>query len=65
MFDTEALKKGIEDIEKNIEVFETAIKKERAQIKEYRSMIDSLERKKLEQAEVQTNVIVEVVRNGN
>jgi len=65
MFNTGALKKGIEDIEKNILIFEETIKEERARITEYRSMIDDLERKKLEQAEAQANVIVEVVRDGD
>jgi len=65
MYNTDALKKGIEDIEKNIEVFEVAIKKERAQINVYRSMIDDLDRKKLEKAEAIKNIKVEVVRDGD
>lgn len=49
MFSTEALKKGIEDIKKNIKVFEAQIVKERERIEEYLGMIDVLKKKETEQ----------------
>jgi chaperonin cofactor prefoldin len=49
MYSTEALERGIEDIEKNIKVFETQINKERQRIEEYRGMIKVLEDKETEE----------------
>jgi chaperonin cofactor prefoldin len=49
MYSTEALERGIEDIEKNIKVFETQIDKERQRIEEYRGMIKVLEDKETEE----------------
>jgi len=69
MYNTESLKKGIEDIEKNIEVFEVAIKKERVKIKEYRTMIETLKDKEHEAVLIEKfkkeNITVEVVRDGD
>jgi len=69
MYNTEALKKGIEDIEKNIVVFEKAITEERTKIKAYRSMIETLKDKEHEAALVEKfkkeNITMEVVRNGD
>lgn len=48
MYSTEALERGIKDIEKNIKVFETQIGKERERIENYREMIKELEAKKTE-----------------
>ena len=48
MFSTEALERGIIDIEKNIKVFEAQIGKERQRIEDYRGMIKALEDKDTE-----------------
>jgi hypothetical protein len=48
MYSTEALERGIVDIEKNIKVFEVQIGKERQRIEEYRGMIKTLEQKAVE-----------------
>ncbi len=45
-YDITALQRGIEACKKNILIFDGAIEKERATIKEYYEMIDILERKK-------------------
>ena len=45
MFSTESLKRGIVQAERNIEIFEKAIDNERATIREYRGMIEDIERK--------------------
>jgi hypothetical protein len=50
MFSTEALERGIKDIEKNIKVFEDQIAKERQRIVEYQDMIKMLNHKKEEAA---------------
>jgi hypothetical protein len=62
MFSKEALEKGIEDIKKNILIFEDTIDKERQRIKEYRDMIDVIERKERE-----SNIIrnIEINPNGD
>ena len=49
MYSTEALERGIKDIEKNIKVFETQIGKERQRIEDYRGMIKALEQKVTEE----------------
>ena len=49
MYSTEALERGILDIEKNIKVFEDQIEKERVRITEYRVMIGQLEQKQLQE----------------
>lgn len=45
MYSIEALERGIEDIKKNIKVFEETIVKERNRIDEYYKMIDILKEK--------------------
>jgi len=47
-YSIESLEAGIESAKKNIEVFEEAIEKERSTIKEYRFMIETVERKEKE-----------------
>jgi len=47
-YSMESLERGIEACKKNIKTFEDAIDKERNTIKEYRFMIDTIERKKRE-----------------
>jgi hypothetical protein len=65
-FSVESLDNGIEASKKNILVFEDAIDKERNTIKEYREMIDIIERKKRE-AKIRKEMSsqVEVVRDGD
>jgi prefoldin subunit 5 len=41
-FSVESLENGIESCKKNIRVFEDAIEKERATIKEYREMMETI-----------------------
>jgi hypothetical protein len=65
-FSVESLDNGIEASKKNILVFEDAIDKERNTIKEYREMIDTIERKKRE-AKIREEMSsrVEVVRDSD
>ncbi len=56
-----SLERGIESCQKNICTFEEAIDKERATIKEYRFMIDTIERKRRE-AENPRKIVVKVDR---
>lgn len=58
MYSTESLERGIEDIKKNIKVFEEAIAKERARIDEYYGMIDALKLKQREEELGQAGVII-------
>lgn len=44
-YSVESLTRGIEQCRKNIKIFEDAIDKERDTMKEYRDMIDYIERK--------------------
>jgi len=65
-FSVESLENGIESCKKNIQTFEDAIDKERNTIKEYREMIDTVERKERE-AKIRKEMSsqVEVVRDGD
>jgi prefoldin subunit 5 len=65
-FSVKSLENGIESSKKNIRVFEDAIDKERNTIKEYREMIDTIERKKRE-AKIREEMSsqIEVVRDGD
>lgn len=48
MFSVESLERAIEQAKKNIKVFEAAIDREYAQIKEWRYMIEQIDRKNSE-----------------
>lgn len=63
MFNVEALERGIEKIKKNILVLEDAIDKERSRIKEYRGMIETIERK--EKEKVLASQSIKIVRGDN
>ncbi|RLI90910.1 MAG: hypothetical protein DRO89_05005 [Candidatus Altiarchaeales archaeon] len=56
-YSTAALKRGVENAKKNIVIFEEAIEKEKKNIKEYRYMIKTLNRKKREMEK--SKIIVE------
>ena len=60
MYEIEGLKEGIEQEKKNIAIFEEAIDKANATIKDYRRMILVLERKEQEQKLAQSRVEFEV-----
>lgn len=64
MFDPKALEAGIEKCKVNIAIFEEAIEKERATIKEYRQMADDIERKEREAAIAASRVHIEVDCGG-
>ena len=64
-YSIESLENGIESCKKNIQTFEDAIDKERVTIKEYRVMIDAVERKQREakvREDIQKNLVIEVDR---
>jgi len=68
MYSVESLEKGIEKAKENIKIFEDAIDKERNMIKEYRSMIDTIERKKREASKrklIEEQIRLEGERNGD
>ena len=62
MYSIEGLENGIAGCRKNIEVLEIAIEKERQTIKDYRLMIDDLERASSLKAEAEAGINIEVVR---
>jgi len=62
MYSIEGLENGIVGCRKNIEVLEAAIEAERTTIKEYRIMIDDIERASSLKAEAEANINIEVVR---
>ena len=67
-FSVESLTNGIEACKKNIKTFEDAIEKERATIREYHDMIDTVVRKEREarrEKEILAQMQVEVVRDGD
>lgn len=61
-YSIESLENGIIKSRENIKMYEDLIDHERNQIKEYRLMIDALERAEREKAEALANVRIEVVR---
>jgi prefoldin subunit 5 len=63
-FSVESLDRGIESCKKNIKTFEDAIDKERNTIKDYRHMIETIERKERE-AKIREEMSshIEVVRD--
>ncbi len=61
-YSIESLENGIIKSRENIKMYEDLIDHERNQIKEYRLMIDSLERAEREKAEALANVRIDVVR---
>jgi len=61
MYSIDGLERGIAQSRKNIRTFEDAIDKERATIKEYLGMIETLERKDKEIQDAKNNVKVEIV----
>jgi len=63
MYQKEGLTDGIARCKINIKSLEEAIKKERSTIKEYRIMIDDIERAEQAKKEAEANVTVEVVRD--
>lgn len=65
MYSVEGLEEGIRNARRNIEVLETAIERERQTIKEYRIMIDDLERAAQLKAAAEQNVSVEVVDDSS
>ena len=62
-YSVDSLLRGIESAKDNIKTFEEAIEKERQTIKEYRFMIDTVERKERE-AKVRDEILknIEVIR---
>ncbi len=65
-FSVESLERGIESCKKNIQTFEDAIDKERNTIKEYRDMMETIERKERE-AKIREEMSshIEVVRDDD
>lgn len=64
-YSIESLENGIESCKNNIQTFEDAIDKERNTIKEYRVMIEVVERKQREASvreDIQKNLVIEVDR---
>jgi hypothetical protein len=62
-FSVESLDNGIESCKKNILIFEEAIEKERATIKEYRGMIETIgEQERMAKMREKMAANVEVVR---
>lgn len=61
-YSIESLENGIIKSRENIKMYEDLIDHERNQIKEYRLMIDALERAEREKAEALANVRIDVVR---
>jgi len=63
-YSTESLENGIESCKKNIQTFEDAIDKERNTIKEYRDMIETVQRKEREEkVREEMSSRIEVVRD--
>jgi len=62
MFSIEALEKGILKKEENILLFEETIKKERAEIAEYRQMIKDAQRKEEEREMIKNGLEIEAVK---
>jgi hypothetical protein len=61
-YSIESLENGIIKSRENIKMYEDLIDHERNQIKEYRLMIDALERAEREKAEALANVRIDVLR---
>jgi hypothetical protein len=64
-YSVEGLENGIERCRHNITVLEDAIDKERQTIKEYRIMMDDIERAERLKAEAEEGITVEVVRDDS
>ena len=67
-FSAESLENGIQGCNKNIKTFEDAIDKERNTIREYRVMIEVIERKEIQRKKMESikaNLKVEVVRDDD
>ncbi len=67
-YSVESLENGILACNKNIKIFEDAIEKERNTIKEYRIMMDTVqknERQAKMREEMTANIQVEVIRDGD
>jgi hypothetical protein len=62
MYSVEALERGIVEARKNIEILEGTIEELRQQIKDYRIMIDQLERAQRLKDEAEQGVHIEVER---
>ena len=64
MYSIDGLERGIEDIKKNIKIFEETIEKERQRINEYYDMIEILKQKQIE-ADIKEKLEKEVFVDGN
>lgn len=60
MYDPDALERGIAKCRVNIQTFEDAIERERQTMKDYREMIDSIERREREVERAKSLVHIEV-----
>ena len=59
-YSVESLENGIQKCKKNIEIFEEAIEKERATMKQFRSMIDQMEEVETKKKELLKNIEIEI-----
>lgn len=60
MYDKNGLEEGVRNCKRNIKVLEKAIEDERNTVKEYRLMIESIERAERKQQEAADGVHIEV-----
>lgn len=65
MFSIEGLEEGIVNAKRNIKVLEEAIDRERNTIKEYRIMMDDIEEADRLKQEAESNVHIEVIKDGD
>jgi len=65
MYSIEGLKRGIENCQKNIQIFKDAIRQEEQKIKQYQFYMQEILRKEKEQKEMTKHIIVEVSEDGN
>ena len=65
MYSIDTLEHGIKKCKENIKIFEDAIDKERDSIKEYRIMMDVLDKKKRQHQEMLNNVHIEIDNSDN
>lgn len=65
MYNPESLRRGIEACDKNIAVFEEAIRKEEETKRQYREFIRRIEEKKAEAEAVKKHVVIEVADDAD
>lgn len=62
-YSKEGLKEGIKNCKRNIEVLESAIKKERATMEDYQYMIDGLNKAEKDMENAKKSINVELVKD--